>query len=262
MYTAESYFMAPSAEEALRVLNADPANAVIGGSLWMRLGSAAYHTLIDLSRAGLDTIAEETGFVRIGGCVSLRALETDPVLTSRWGNVLGETVAPIVGTQFRSMATVGGTLAGRFPFSDLITALVALDAEVELCGAGRMSLSDYLAGPALRDIVVALYIPDDGRVAVTRSQRPTATDFSVVVLTLCGCPDGSFRLSVGNRPARAERCTFAETALAAGNVEAAKTAVSDMSYGDNLRGSAEYRRAMAAVLTGRAYDAWKELTDK
>lgn len=262
MYTADSYFMAPSPEEALRVLRADPANTVIGGGLWLRLGNAAYHTLIDLSRAGLDTVAVENGYVRIGGSVSLRALETDPVLTSRWGNVLGRTVAPIVGTQFRSMATVGGSVAGRYPFSDLLTALSALDAEVEFCGAGRMTLAEFLAGPALRDILVNVYIPDDGRMAVTLSQRPTATDFSVVVVTLAGCPDGSFRLAIGNRPARAERCAAAEAALAAGDVEAAKQAASAMSYGDNLRGSAVYRRAMAAVLTGRAYETWKELTDK
>ena len=42
MYTAESYRLAASAEEAFLLLREDPRSAVIGGGLWMRSGSGRY----------------------------------------------------------------------------------------------------------------------------------------------------------------------------------------------------------------------------
>lgn len=43
-----------------------------------------------------------------------------------------ESLRHIVGVQFRNLATVGGSLWGRFGFSDVLTLLLALDAQVEL----------------------------------------------------------------------------------------------------------------------------------
>ena len=80
MYTAESYRLAASAEEAFLLLREDPKSAVLGGGLWMRTGSAGYTTLIDVSGLGLDGIEREDGAVTIGACATLRQIETSETL--------------------------------------------------------------------------------------------------------------------------------------------------------------------------------------
>ncbi|MFQ7552525.1 MAG: FAD binding domain-containing protein [Blautia marasmi] len=48
-----------------------------------------------------------------------------------------ESLRHIVGVQFRNCATVGGSIWGRFGFSDVLTMLLALDTEVELLKAAE-----------------------------------------------------------------------------------------------------------------------------
>ena len=54
-----------------------------------------------------------------------------------------ESLRHIVGVQFRNLATVGGSIYGRFGFSDVLTEFMALGAEVELFHGGRMPLEEF-----------------------------------------------------------------------------------------------------------------------
>ena len=64
----------------------------------------------------------------------------------------------IVGTQFRNGATVGGSIFGRFGFSDILTCLLALDTYVELYHAGVIALSEFVEMPRDNDILVRIII--------------------------------------------------------------------------------------------------------
>ena len=57
MYTINQYVKVKSLEEAYE-LNQKRMNAVLGGTLWLRLGSRAIQTAIDLSGLGLDQIED------------------------------------------------------------------------------------------------------------------------------------------------------------------------------------------------------------
>ncbi len=56
-----------------------------------------------------------------------------------------EALRHIVGVQFRNTATVGGSIAGRFGFSDVLTILLSMDCHVRLYRGGLVSLQDYAA---------------------------------------------------------------------------------------------------------------------
>src|SRR5699024_10699928 len=99
---------------------------------WMRLGNARVKTLIDLSGLGLDKIEEKNHVFRIGAMCTLRQLEQCEELREAYGDGIAEAVRHIVGVQFRNQATVGGSIYGRYGFSDVLTALLALDTFVEL----------------------------------------------------------------------------------------------------------------------------------
>ena len=81
----------------------------------------------DRSGLGLDTIEEDVQEFRIGCMTTLRQLELHEGLQKYFGGAVRESVRHIVGTQFRNGATVGGSIFGRFGFSDVLTCFLAMD---------------------------------------------------------------------------------------------------------------------------------------
>ena len=79
------------------------------------------------ARLGLDAIEEDETQFSLGAMVTLRQLEQHPGLNAYTGDAAEKAVRDIVGVQFRNMATVGGSVWGRFGFSDVLTLLLAMD---------------------------------------------------------------------------------------------------------------------------------------
>ena len=259
MYTAQNYYFAESLDDAAALVAKNRRNVILGGGMWLRMTNRPLQTVIDLSRLGLDQIEETEDEVIIGAMVTLRGMETAACLQKLFGGVLPQCVASIVGVQFRNMATVGASVYGRFGFSDIITALLALDTEVELHRAGRMALEDFLKHRPERDILVNIRIRKDGRKAAYATRRATATDFGLLDVCVAEKADGTYAVSVGARPGVAVRCGEAETCLKQGDVAAARQAVEqNVCYRDNMRASAAYRKALSGVLLQRAWDALQE----
>ena len=260
MYSIQEYRFAESLDEALALLDASRKNHILGGGMWLRLGNLSIKTGIDLSRLGLDGVRETEEEIVIGAMATLRDVEIAPCLRALFDGVLPASVASIVGVQFRNMATVGASVYSRYGFSDILTALLALDARVELYRAGSMALEDFLRNPPeKRDVLTAVRIRKDGRRAAYQTFRRTQTDFGVLNVCVSRSPEGEYCVSVGARPHRAARCPEAENMLAAGDgAAAARAAAEKLDYGSNMRASAEYRRNLAEVLTLRAWEALKE----
>ena len=100
--------------------------------LWMKMARNTVGTAIDLCRLGLDAIEETEEAFSIGAMVALRQLETHPGLNAYTCGAAARAVQDIIGVQFRNMATVGGSIWGRFGFSDVLTLFLAMDSYVEL----------------------------------------------------------------------------------------------------------------------------------
>ena len=62
---------------------------------------------------------------------SLRQIELHDGLNKYTHGAVCEAVKD-VGVQFRNLATIGGSIWGRFGFSDILTVFLAMDAFVEL----------------------------------------------------------------------------------------------------------------------------------
>ena len=100
-------------------------------------------TAIDLSGLGLDTVKETEDEFVIGCMTSLRTLETHAGLNACTDGAVRESLRHIVGVQFRNCATAGGSIYGRFGFSDVLTMFLALDSYVELYKGGRISMEEF-----------------------------------------------------------------------------------------------------------------------
>ena len=181
---------------------------------------------------------------------TLRQLETNTDLNRYFDGLMREMVRHIVGVQFRNGATVGGSLYGRYGFSDVLTALLVLDTEVELYKAGRISLTEYANMPYDNDILVRIIIKKDGRKAAYVTQRRTETDFPLIAVAAAK-KDDTWYTAVGARPARASLVTEADQGSAE---ELAEKIADQYRYGTNLRGSAEYRKALAQIYIRRLVD--------
>ena len=254
MMTIREYKKAESLEEAWQ-LNQKKQNRVLGGMIWLKMENINVGTAIDLSGLGLDTIEEtEEGFA-IGAMVTLRQLELHEGLAAYTEGAVRESVRHIVGVQLRNLATVGGSLYSRFGFSDVLTIFLALNASVELYKGGIVPLRDYAERPYDRDILVRLIVKKEKAEFFYQSVRNSQTDIPVLTCAAARLETGDYRIVIGARPLRAVRFELpAEPALAAEQLAAqfAENVKAQVITGSNMRGSAEYRRHLAGVLTKRA----------
>lgn len=257
MFTIQHLVQPDTLEEAYDVLTRDISNTILGGCAFLRLGSKKIGTAIDLSKLNLNGIKEQGDFIEIGAMTTFRDLETSPVLKESFNGVLPQSVSHIIGVQFRNTVTVGATVYSKFGFSDLLTALLALDTDVELYKAGRMPLTDFLEKSPQRDILTRIFIRKNSCKAVYKDLRNSQSDFPVLNVAVSQ-KDDQWRVVVGARPLRAQIAQkasdelFQGSATPAGIALAARLAAEELSFGSNIRGSAEYRKAMCKVLVERA----------
>lgn len=256
MLTIDTYLRPQSLDEAWELAQKKN-SAVFGGMLWLRLGnclgSRRIGTAIDLSDLGLATVEDTGDSWQIGAYTTLRTLETHPGLHETYGGVLAKTVSPIVGVQFRNLATVGGSVFGRFGFSDVLTTLLALNATVTLYKTGTIPLADFCNMGKTNDILTHVNIPK-GTKAACYAQRNTATDFPVLN-TCAAVHDNTLTVTVGARPLRA--CPYTYTIdHAVPTTEWATQIAEDVAekcvFADNKRASAAYRKHLCQVLVRRA----------
>ena len=236
MMTIREYKRAESLEEAWQ-LNQKKPNRILGGMIWLKMETINVGTAIDLSGLGLDTIEENEEGFSIGAMVTLRQLEQHP------------------GIAAYNLATVGGSIYSRFGFSDVLTMFLAMDCDVELYKGGILPLQEYAQRPYDRDILVRLIVKKTPMQLYYQSVRNSQTDIPVLTCAAARMETGDYRIVIGARPLRAVRFELpAEPALAAEQLAAqfAESVKAQIVTGSNMRGSAEYRRHLAGVLTKRA----------
>ena len=106
----KNYVIAQTLDEAY-ALNAKKSTVIVAGNMWLRMCGMRRQTVLDLSALGLDYIKEDEQGFTIGAMTTLRTMETHAALNAAFGGVFARAFEPIVGTQFRNSATVGGTVA-------------------------------------------------------------------------------------------------------------------------------------------------------
>ena len=260
MIKIKDYIRAGSLEEAYE-LNQKRSACILGGMLWTKMGQRQVQTAIDLSGLGLDQIEESEEEFSIGCMVTLRQMEEHEGLNAYTDGAARESVRSIVGVQFRNLATVGGSIFGRFGFSDVLTLFLALDTEVELVHAGRMTLAEFACSKRDRDVLVRLIVKKHEGVTVYQSHRNSRTDFPVLTCAvrwkterMCGAwgktgEGGTCRASGGAGGKLAAGKASAE------ELKAAASEISDQfTYGSNMRGRCRVSSSSGTVLLRRCME--------
>lgn len=271
MFYYNQYVRAQSLDEAYELYQKKP-NFVLGGMLWLKMKNKTLGTAIDLCDLGLDQIDEDENEFRIGAYATLRQIETHEALNAYTHGAIAESVRHIVGVQFRNVATVGGSIWGRFGFSDVMTIFRALGAKVQLHKAGIMDLDEFAALPrTTRDVLVSVIVPKNAKGVVYLSQRNQSTDFPVLTCAVAN-RSGRYVAVIGASPYMAEPVwdedgildcladakTDGNAALTDNSETNAKIdkfaeyVAEHIRFGSNIRAGAEYREIICRVLTRRA----------
>jgi aerobic carbon-monoxide dehydrogenase medium subunit len=225
---------------------------------------------------GLNGIEVKDGGLRIGGLATHRAVETSSLVRRRLP-LLAETYHHVATVRIRNTATVGGGLAHADPNQDPPPTLIALGATIKATSANGSRVipldgffTDYYETVLNPDeIITELFIPRlpaNSGTAYLKFLPRTADDYATVsaaaVLTLDKnkktIVDARIALgSVGTTPIRA---TAAEAVLrgqplkAEAFAEAGEKAKEVVDPVSDFRGSAGYKKEMAAVFVRRALE--------
>lgn len=257
MFTIIDLIQPQTLEEAYNELTSRRNNTVLGGCAFLKMGSKKIRTAIELSKLDLNYINETTDYIEIGASTTLRDIEINPLLKKCFNSVLTSAVENIIGIQFRNVVNIGATVFSKHGFSDIITALLALDTEVELYKAGRMALDEFLKIPFKKDILTRIFIKKNAGMAIYKSFRNSSTDFPILNVTVSKL-DNDWKIVVGARPNTAEIAIKASNLLSKQELneslieKVAQMVTEELSFGSNMRGSAEYRQAICKVLVKRA----------
>jgi CO/xanthine dehydrogenase FAD-binding subunit len=278
-----AYYQPDSLGAALDVLAEHPDADLVAGGTDLVVGDRqgkrplgetllAIHALDELR--GIEETGD--GGLRLGALTTHWEIEHDEVIRARFAT-LSDGSALVGSPATRMSGTIGGNLANASPAVDTGSPLLVLDASVELesrDGTRTVPLGEFFQGPGAtlrtpKELLTAVSIPGlpAGRVgtAYVRLEYRQAMEIAVVGAAALLSLDETDRVvearvaitavaPVCLRVPEAERSLVDQVASPASFEAAAQAAAAAARPIDDVRASAEYRRAMVAVITTRALE--------
>ena len=274
----QTYLQPSTLDEALTLLREHGAGArvVAGGTdvvVELQRGVRPATTLIDVSALhDLKYVRARDGRIYLGALATHNdviastecAAGAAPLVQACW-----EIGAP----QIRTRGTVAGNLVTASPANDTIPALLALDAEVVLCGTEGervVALRDFYLGvrrttlgpgEIMREIRFAALRPDERgafvKLGLRRAQAISVIN-AALVLRFDGKQVSAARIALGCVAPTVVRIPAAETFLRGKQLtpevceEAGRLAAEEIRPIDDLRGTAAYRLHTVATLVADA----------
>jgi carbon-monoxide dehydrogenase medium subunit len=283
----DTYHQPTTRSEALALLAdyGERARVIAGGTdLVIELERSLRHqrVLVDITRIpGLDTIAldEFTAEITLGPLVTHNDAVASPLLVER-AFPLARACWEVGAPQIRNRGTVAGNLITASPANDTITPLWALDAAVTLTsqarGSRRLPFAEFFR--AVRrtamepdELLTAIHLralPPTSRgtflkLGLRRAQAISVVNVAVVLQFVVGEAGAvplvaAAAIALGSVAPTIVRAAAAEASLAGRPLdEQAIAAAAGLARQaarpiDDVRGSADYRRAMVGVLVARA----------
>ena len=245
-------------DEAYALLKSDDSCRIVAGDTWRQdVAEDAEVTLLDIGKLDLDYIHSTTFTIQVGAATPLAKVESSDLLNVFNNGIFHNSLKDVCDEDFRNTATVGGGLTVKYPYSDLIPALLVTDPMILFYGYEKEALEDihhehlsyipleeYLEMEPLRDIMTEIVIPKTmNSNFVCRKDPETGRSLLNVAVGRYG---SQLRVAIGARPYVAK--------MWRGND---KTSVDDIianfDFGDDDMITAEERKALAKELILEAY---------
>lgn len=277
----ENYFIANSLNDAVQLSSRylDTYKIIAGGTdLMLEMERGKYphvNTVIDISRiAGLDQIyKDDNNIIHIGpmvthnGCLTSELIQND-------ATCLYQACEKVGSPQIRNRGTIAGNIVTASPANDTISALMTLDAKIEIAsihGKRIVELEQFFTGVRKTVLKPGEIVSDiffhsldiNTRSAFIKNALRNTQAISVlnvsVVLTVIDNKIEHARIALGSVSAIVMRVPEAEEYLIGKNPsdnlfdQAGQIAANAVSPISDIRASDGYRRKMVAVYVKRAF---------
>jgi carbon-monoxide dehydrogenase medium subunit len=278
------YHAAHSVEEAVSLLSqrADDAKVLAGGQSLiplMKLRFASPALIVDLNTIpGLSHVRESDGHLRVGALTRNSELERSELLKTSYPAMAA--AAPYISDPIvRNMGTIGGSLAHADPAGDWGSVMIAMDADViakSESGERTIAVRDlfvdtFTTSLEPTEVIIEVRVPKPSARsggAYLKLERKVGDFATVAVATHLELDNGTVKragialTAVGPRNLEA---ADAQAALAGAEPsedafeEAARLAAAAAEPISDVRGSAEYKRAVVRAFVKRGLDRSLEL---
>ncbi len=285
MFPSSFDYAAPeSLDEVLTLLaeHQDGAKVLAGGQSLiplMKLRFAAPALIVDINRVpGLDGVEENGSHLRIGALARNSQLERNELLKRRYPAMAA--AAPLISDPIvRNLGTLGGSLAHADPAGDWGSVMLALGAEVvarSSSGERVIPIADFLQDTFTttlepNELLTEIRVPGPSESAggaylkLERKVGDFATVGTAVHLDLDDGTIGRAGIALTAVGATNIKAVSAENALAGAEPtqevfeEAAQLAADEAEPFDDVRGSADYKRAIVKTYVKRGLDRCLQL---
>jgi len=241
----------------------DRGSFIAGGTdlvVLMNAGKAAPETFIDLTHVkGLNAIHRHNGTLDLAGNVTHAQCGRLPV------RCLAQASLSVGGPGIRELGTIAGNLATASPAGDGSTALLALDAEVELSsvrGTRRLPLDKFFVSYrktalAPDEMITRVSIPTTYQTDWAKNGKRGAVNISVVAAAVAITPKKDVRIALASVAPTPTRCYQAERFLAEAGLgadsirKAIEILRGEIKPITDHRASADYKTHLAGVMVRR-----------
>jgi len=222
----------------------------------MNAGKAAAENFIDLSHIKeLTHIAQRNGTIELAGNVTHAQCGKLPV------KCLAQASLSVGGPGIRELGTIAGNIATASPAGDGSTALLALDAEVELTsvrGVRTMPLEKFFVSYrktalAPDEMITKVSLPAIYRSDWLKNGKRGAVNISVVAAAVAITPKKEVRIALASVAPFPVRCHQAEAAFAKGADarQVGEIVRSEIKPITDHRASADYKTHLSGVMVRR-----------
>jgi CO/xanthine dehydrogenase FAD-binding subunit len=230
-------------------------------------GTHEITALVDLSGLDLAYVEERDNGVAIGAMTTLTDLMEHPVLAGYLGGIVPAVLRKVGSPLLRNLATVGGNLVRRQPWSDVVPLFLALGATVRHFDGieHEETLAELYGKPghSPEDILTEVVLPAQEPVVAAAFEKFSRSAVDIALLNCAAfvriergrCVDS--RVYVGGTPRSAAAVPAIVEMLRGRELddevisEAARIATAEVSTGDDRRASAAYRTHLVGVGIGR-----------
>lgn len=236
----------------------------------MESGRTRPDLVVDIGRApDLRWIrATSAGFELGAGTTCTDLLRS--TVAMQHADILVQAAREVGAVQIQNRATIGGNLATASPAADLTPVLFALGARVRLCslaGSRELAVEDFVTGyrttarrpdELIESIAIPARTPDERRAFRKVGTRRAQSISKLVVAFAIDTRSGTARIAAGSVAECTLRLRALETAVLHGIDSADLERVVDDAIAqdirphDDVRSSADYRRAVTARLLVRS----------
>lgn len=226
----------------------------------MNHGKAAPPNFIDLTHIkSLPTVRKVEGRWELGGNVTFAQCVNMPI------RCLAQAALSVGGPGIRELGTLGGNLATASPAGDGSTALLALDAQVELASIQRkrrLSLDQFFLNYrkttlTADELIKKIIIPTGYRTDWAKVGKRGAVNISIVAAAVSITPEHGARIALASVAPTPMRCYQAETFLARNGFspdairQASEIVRNEVKPITDHRASSDYKTHLSGVLVRR-----------